>query len=111
MNQSEFLEAVFNHYGLDYPQGGEKSILCPVHDDSRKSASVNSDKGVWVCYACEGKGSGIQIVMSRENLTYSDARKWAEKNIGKEKKDTLATPMRGTRRTNGRWTPPRLRSR
>jgi len=107
MNQSEFLEAVFSHYGLDLPTGGDKSIHCPVHDDSRKSASVNSDKGVWVCYACNGRGSGIQIVMARENLTYSDARKWAEKNIGKEAKHKAAP--RG-RKSSSRWTPPRLRA-
>jgi DNA primase len=109
MNQSEFLEAVFNHYGLDLPLGGEKSIHCPVHDDSRKSASVNSDKGVWVCYACQGSGSGIQIVMAKEKLTYPEARSWAEKNIGSEKREELATPLRSGRRTKGRWTPPRLR--
>lgn len=109
MNQPEFLEAVFNHYGLDLPQGGEKSILCPVHDDSHKSASVNSDKGVWVCYACAGAGSGIQIIMAREHLTYPEARSWAEKNIGKELRNN--TPARGkARRSSGRWTPPRLRS-
>ena len=108
MNQSEFLEAVFNHYGLTLPQG-EKSILCPVHDDSRKSASVNSEKGVWVCYACNAGGSGIQIIMSRENLAYPEARKWAEKNIGKES----STPIVHNRRSkkSGRWTPPRLRAR
>ena len=108
MNQSEFLEAVFNHYGLTLPLGGEKSILCPVHDDSRKSASVNSDKGVWVCYACNASGSGIQIIMGRENLTYPEARKWAEKNIGKESK--TAAPSRGRKKNSGRWTPPRLRA-
>lgn len=107
MNQSEFLEAVFRHYGLDLPLGGDKSIHCPVHDDSHKSASVNSDKGVWVCYACNGGGAGIQIVMSRENLTYPEARTWAEKNIGKQSK--TQAPMRG-RKSNSRWTPPRLRA-
>jgi len=108
MNQPEFLEAVFNHYGLTLPQG-EKSILCPVHDDSRKSASVNSEKGVWVCYACNAGGSGIQIIMSREKLAYSEARSWAEKNIGKES----STPIVHNRRSkkSGRWTPPRLRAR
>ena len=107
MNQPEFLEAVFNHYGLTLPQG-EKSILCPVHDDSRKSASVNSEKGVWVCYACAAGGSGIQIIMAREKLTYPEARSWAEKNIGKES----STPIVHNRRSkkSGRWTPPRLRS-
>lgn len=108
MNQPEFLQAVFSHYGLDLPLGGEKSILCPVHDDSHKSASVNSDKGVWVCYACSGRGSGINIIMARENLTYPEARKWAEKNIGKESRSQA--PSRGRKRSNGRWTPPRLRA-
>lgn len=108
MNQSEFLEAVFNHYGLPFPQG-EKSILCPVHDDSKKSASVNSEKGVWVCYACHAAGSGIQIIMARENLTYPDARSWAEKNIGKETAKLAVSGGRGSRKSSGRWTPPRLR--
>jgi DNA primase len=107
VNQPEFLQAVFSHYGLDLPLGGEKSILCPVHDDSRRSASVNSDKGVWVCYACNGRGSGIQIIMARENLTYPEARSWAEKNIGKESQ--RQAPKRG-RKSSNRWTPPRLRA-
>lgn len=108
MNQPEFLEAVFNHYNLDFPQG-EKSILCPVHDDSRKSASVNSEKGVWVCYACSAGGSGIQIIMAREHLTYPEARSWAEKNIGKEQQLAVAGRGRAVRKNSGRWTPPRLR--
>lgn len=108
MNQPEFLEAVFNHYGLDLPQG-EKSILCPVHDDAKKSASVNSEKGVWVCYACHASGSGIHIVMARENMAYSEARKWSETNIGKESSHQHAVVKRGARKTSGRWTPPRLR--
>ena len=107
MNQSEFLEAVFRHYGLDLPLGGEKSIHCPVHDDSRKSASVNSDKGLWVCYACNSGGSGIQIIMSKENLSYPEARSWADKNVGKESQ--MVSSSRSTRRVSGRWTPPRLR--
>lgn len=105
LNQSEFLEAVFRHYELDLPYG-EKSIFCPVHDDSHKSASVNSDKGVWVCYACHSGGTGIHIIMARENMAYPDAMKWAEKNLGKISK----TPQRPTKRRSGsRWVPPRLR--
>lgn len=109
MNQPEFLEAVFSHYGLPFPQG-EKSILCPVHDDSKKSASVNSEKGVWVCYACHAAGSGIQIIMARENLTYPEARKWAEKNIGKETNNSSPSKGRRTKSGSGRWIPPRLRT-
>lgn len=109
MDQPEFLAAVFNHYGLTLPLGGEKSILCPVHDDSHKSASVNSDKGVWVCYACQGSGSGIQIIMARQNLSYPDALQWAEKNIGTVVTHSASSRSRVGR--SGRWIPPRLRQR
>lgn len=37
-------------------RGTERSFNCPVHDDSRASASVNVAKGVWTCYACGAKG-------------------------------------------------------
>lgn len=34
----------------------ERPFRCHVHDDSQASASVNIDKGVWVCYTCGAKG-------------------------------------------------------
>lgn len=36
--------------------GVERPFLCDVHPDSKASASVNVDKGVWVCYACGASG-------------------------------------------------------
>lgn len=43
-------DAILNGYGR------ERSFLCHVHGDSNPSASVNSETGLWICYACHAKG-------------------------------------------------------
>jgi len=37
--------------------GTERTFLCPVHGDSRPSASLNIVKGKWICYTCGAHGS------------------------------------------------------
>jgi hypothetical protein len=37
-------------------RGIERSFQCPAHNDTHASASVNTIKGVWVCYACGAHG-------------------------------------------------------
>lgn len=44
------------HEALIYGQGVERPFLCPVHGDSRPSASVNTIKNVWYCYSCGASG-------------------------------------------------------
>lgn len=41
---------------LSYGKGTERAFLCPVHDDSRPSASVNVVKKKWYCYTCGAHG-------------------------------------------------------
>lgn len=38
-------------------RGTERPFNCPTHDDSNASASVNVEKGVWVCFACLAHGT------------------------------------------------------
>lgn len=45
------------HEALIYGQGTERPMLCPVHGDSRPSASLNIIKQVWYCYTCGAHGS------------------------------------------------------
>lgn len=35
--------------------------LCPLHDDSKNSFSLNTDTGLWICYAGCGKGNANQL--------------------------------------------------
>lgn len=41
---------------LENGEGIERPFLCPVHEDTNPSASVNVDKGVWYCYSCHASG-------------------------------------------------------
>lgn len=41
---------------------GEIEMHCPLHGDSKRSASVNPEKGVWFCHAGCGGGSVRQLV-------------------------------------------------
>ena len=41
---------------LRFGRGTERAFLCPVHGDSRPSASVNIIKKVWICYTCGAHG-------------------------------------------------------
>ena len=44
--------------GIDVPSEHEEfSIRCPFHNDSVASCSINTEKGVWICFAGCGAGS------------------------------------------------------
>jgi len=49
--------SVLIKYGVDVPDTSQFNILCPFHEDSRQSCSINIDKGVWICFAGCGQGS------------------------------------------------------
>lgn len=51
-------------------RGVERPCLCPVHDDTNASASVNVLKGLWVCYTCGAAGTvdGFDTVPDAEAL-------------------------------------------
>ena len=51
-------------------RGVERSFRCHMHDDTTASASVNTTKGVWYCYACHASGvvDGVDLVPEAEDL-------------------------------------------
>lgn len=44
-------DAIVNGYG------NERTFVCHAHSDHQASASVNITKGLWVCYACDARGT------------------------------------------------------
>jgi Toprim-like len=42
---------------LAFGQGIERPFLCPSHEDTNASASVNVALGVWYCYTCHSSGT------------------------------------------------------
>ena len=42
---------------LAFGQGVERPFLCPSHEDTNASASVNVALGVWYCFSCQSHGT------------------------------------------------------
>ena len=54
MNWTNMLLEVGLQIPVDKP---EISIVCPLHEDRVSSLSINTDKGVWICFAGCGQGT------------------------------------------------------
>ena len=55
MTDKPSIRAVLEHYGCDVPMRGrrEVSVLCPIHEETRPSCSVNEDEGLIHCLGGE----------------------------------------------------------
>lgn len=53
---------------------GEIDMYCPLHNDSRRSASLNLTKGVWCCHAGCGGGSVRRLVESADCWVPAEGR-------------------------------------
>lgn len=53
--------------------GREAVTLCPWHNDSNPSLTINDDKGICFCFACGGGSDGIDYVQQRFGLSFADA--------------------------------------
>ena len=46
--------------------------VCPFHNDTKPSLSVNSSKGIYKCFACGEGGDAIRFIMRIKNQTFRD---------------------------------------
>lgn len=53
---------------------GEVEAFCPCHPDTKRSASINLEKGVWYCHAGCGGGSIRQLVNAEDGWVSMDGR-------------------------------------
>jgi hypothetical protein len=53
---------------------GEMEMFCPVHPDTRRSASINLEMGVWYCHAGCGGGSIRQLCDASDAWVAVDGR-------------------------------------
>ena len=51
----------------------EIQVLCPFHNDKNASMSINTESGLYHCFACNASGSAIGFYMKYNNLTYREA--------------------------------------
>ncbi|MDD5649692.1 MAG: CHC2 zinc finger domain-containing protein [Candidatus Nanoarchaeia archaeon] len=66
------LEIIFKQYNIDFKtyhtkKGKEFMCLCPFHDDTTPSFSIQQKTGVYNCFVCGG-GDFIKFIKKLENL-------------------------------------------
>lgn len=78
------IEGVLDFYGVEYDdaKSGNQKVLCPFHDDTVASASVNLDLGLFNCYGCPVAGDAIELLMDQEGLDFLEAKRRAEELAG-----------------------------
>ena len=54
--KADIVDVISEHIVLK-KKGKEFVGICPFHDDTHLSCSINLDKGVWICFAGCGQGS------------------------------------------------------
>lgn len=52
---------------------GECKAVCPFHDDHNPSMSVNSEKGVYNCFACGAGGDVIKFIQETRETDFNGA--------------------------------------
>lgn len=72
IDETNIVEVV-NEYVPLIKKGNSYLGLCPFHNDSNPSMSVNNDKKVFNCFSCGAKGTVIRFVARHENISDDEA--------------------------------------
>ena len=66
--------AVLDHYRINHPpQAIQANVLCPFHDDTEPSLSVNFEEKLFNCFSCGEAGDILSFVAKMENASIPEA--------------------------------------
>ena len=71
------IKDIVTFYGGEVREGKAASIRCFMHDDSRRSAVLNTYDNLVLCHTCGKGGNAVSVVMIMEKLEFKDALKRA----------------------------------
>lgn len=66
--------------------------ICPFHDDSHPSMTVNEAHQFYKCFVCDAGGDVIDFVQRYHNMTFPEAIEWCCRQAGLEYKSTEQSP-------------------
>ena len=68
------LESLLAEDGVKIQGSGAKRLgLCPFHEDTNVSFSVNVEKGVYYCHGCGAKGDAVTYLVEKRGMTKREA--------------------------------------
>ena len=69
--------SVVAHYGGQVREGKNVSVKCVLHNDSRRSAVIDTVGNVYYCHTCGKGGNAVNLVCILENVEFKDGLKRA----------------------------------
>ena len=71
--QADFMP-VLAHYGIEVTgRGVERRGLCPFHEDTKPSLTVNVERKVFQCFGCKARGNVLEFVAKMEECDLRQA--------------------------------------
>lgn len=68
------LVALVKSKGIDLKKNGKSYLgLCPFHDDTNPSFSVNPTNNLWQCFGCGAGGDVIRFVEIFDKVSFPQA--------------------------------------
>ena len=64
---------VVAHFGGEVREGRNVSVRCCIHNDTRRSAVIDTYNNWYFCHTCGKGGNAVNIISVLENLEFKDA--------------------------------------
>jgi DNA primase len=93
---------IVRFYGGEVKEGRNVSVRCCIHDDSRRSAVIDTYGNLYFCHTCGKGGTAVDIIMEKEGIGFKDAVERADEILagggnavrGESKRRGRALPRR-----------------
>lgn len=63
-------------------KGADHFGLCPFHQETTPSFTVNDDKGFYHCFGCGAHGDAVDFLMEHQGLSFGEAKRMLEADAG-----------------------------
>ena len=74
IKRSVDLKALVESKGISLKKNGKGYVgLCPFHDDTSPSLSVNAKTNLWQCFGCKAGGDAIRFVELFDKVSFPEA--------------------------------------
>ena len=64
---------IIRFYGGEVKEGRNVSVRCCIHNDTRRSAVMDTYGNLYFCHTCGKGGSAVDIIMEKEGIGFKDA--------------------------------------
>ena len=96
------IKEIVAFYGGEVREGRNVSVRCCIHNDTRRSAVIDTYNNLYYCHTCGKGGSPVDVVMEKESLGFKDALHRATEIVATGGHEVQRGVKRGNRKVSRR---------